>query len=50
MKEPDWKTVTESSLWEYVGWHLAKNNIKTILVGGAVCAIYSDGAYQSGDI
>lgn len=29
---------------------LAKNGIETILVGGAVAAIYSDGIYKSGDL
>lgn len=33
-----------------MGWHLAKNGIETILVGGAVAAIYSEGAYKSGDL
>ena len=50
MKEPQWKTCTEAQLWKYVGWHLAKNGIKTVLVGGAVAAIYSDGIYKSGDL
>jgi len=50
MKEPAWETATEEKIWEYVAWHLAKNDIKTLLVGGAVCAIYSDGAYRSGDL
>lgn len=50
MKEPDWKTCTEKELWEYVATHLAKNGIDTILVGGAVVAIYSEGIYRSGDL
>lgn len=50
MKEPDWKTCTEGELWRYVATHLAKNGIDTILVGGAVVAIYSEGAYRSGDL
>lgn len=50
MKKPNWKKCTEEEVWEYVGWHLAKNGIETILVGGAVAAIYSDGAYKSGDL
>ena len=37
-------------MWKFVGWHLAKNGIETILVGGAVAAIYSDGIYKSGDL
>ncbi len=50
MKEPKWKKATEEEVWQFVGWHLAKNGIQTILVGGAVCAIYSDGIYKSGDL
>ncbi len=50
MKEPDWKNCTEKQLWEYVATHLAKNGIDTILVGGAVVAIYTDGLYRSGDL
>ncbi len=50
MNEPDWKTCNEKELWEYVASHLSKNGISTILVGGAVVAIYSKGAYRSGDL
>lgn len=50
MKQPDWSSCTEEDVWKFVGWHLAKNGIQTILVGGAVAAIYSEGAYQSGDL
>lgn len=50
MKQPKWKDCTEEDVWKYVGWHLAKNGIETILVGGAVAAIYSEGAYKSGDL
>ena len=50
MKEPDWKTADEEVIWKYVARHLAENGIKTVLVGGAVCAIYSEGAYKSGDL
>lgn len=50
MKEPNWEAATEKEVWEYVAWHLAKQDIKTLLVGGAVCAIYSEGAYKSGDL
>ena len=50
MKEPNWKTCTEKELWEYVASHLSKNGIQTILVGGAVVSIYSEGAYKSGDL
>ncbi|MGE5086621.1 MAG: hypothetical protein ACM3MG_09995 [Bacillota bacterium] len=50
MIEPQWKSCTEEEVWKYVAWHLAKNGIETILVGGAVAAIYSDGIYKSGDL
>ena len=50
MKTPDWKNANEEQVWIYVAWHLAENDIETVLVGGAVCSIYSDGAYQSGDL
>lgn len=50
MKEPKWDSCTEEDVWKFVAWHLAKNGIETILVGGAVAAIYSEGAYKSGDL
>lgn len=50
MRAPNWKLATEEQVWKFVGWHLAKNGIETILVGGAVAAIYSDGIYKSGDL
>lgn len=50
MKEPKWEVATEEEVWKFVAWHLAKNGIQTILVGGAVAAIYSDGIYKSGDL
>ena len=50
MKEPNWKTCSEEELWKYVATHLAKNGIDTILVGGAVVAIYTEGVYRSGDL
>lgn len=43
-------TCSEKELWEYVAVHLKKRGIDTVLVGGAVVAIYSNGAYQSGDL
>ena len=36
--------------WQYVAVHLKQHNYETILVGGAVVAIYSDEAYTSGDL
>jgi hypothetical protein len=50
MKEPKWESATEEEVWEYVAWHLARRGISTVLVGGAVCAIYSKGIYKSGDL
>jgi hypothetical protein len=50
MKEPHWESCTEEELWKYVATHLAANGIDTILVGGAVVAVYSEGAYRSGDL
>lgn len=50
MREPNWANCTEEQLWKYVATHLAKNGFDTILVGGAVVAIYSEGAYRSGDL
>ena len=44
------KTCTEEELWKYVASHLKKQGIDTILVGGAVAAIYSNGLYRSGDL
>lgn len=46
----DFKTCSEEELWKYVASHLKKHNVDTILVGGAVVSIYSEGAYESGDL
>lgn len=50
MKTPDWKKCTEEELWKYVSSHLAANGVETVLVGGAVVSIYTEGAYRSGDL
>lgn len=50
MKEPNWKTCSEYELWEYVAWFLGKEGINTVLVGGAVVSVYTEGAYSSGDL
>ncbi|MFT3991512.1 MAG: hypothetical protein QM680_08875 [Luteolibacter sp.] len=50
MIPPAWKTCTENELWLYVSWHLAAAGIQTVLVGGAVVAIYTEGLYRSGDL
>ncbi|MBP7845799.1 MAG: hypothetical protein KA116_13410 [Proteobacteria bacterium] len=46
----DFKECTEEELWKFVAVHLKKHGIDTILVGGAVVSIYSEGAYESGDL
>ncbi len=50
MKEPNWQTCNEKELWEYVAWFLGTKGVSTILVGGAVVSIYTEGAYTSGDL
>ncbi len=44
------KSCTEEQLWHYVAVHLKKRGIDTVLVGGSVVSIYTDGAYKSGDL
>ncbi len=46
----DFKNCTEEELWKYVAAHLKSRNIDTVLVGGAVVSIYTEGAYESGDL
>jgi hypothetical protein len=46
----DFKKCTEEDLWKYIATHLKNKGIDTVLVGGAVVSIYSDGAYKSGDL
>ena len=41
---------TEEELWKFVASHLSSKGIESILVGGAVVSIYSNGAYRSGDL
>jgi len=50
MIEPNRENATEEELWKYVGYFLKKNEIDTVLVGGAVVAIYSSSVYRSGDL
>ncbi len=50
MKTPNWKNCTEEELWKYVAYYLAVAGIESVLVGGAVVAVYSKGAYKSGDL
>ena len=46
----NFKECTEEELWKYVASHLKNRDIDTVLVGGAVVSIYTNGAYQSGDL
>lgn len=46
----NFQTCTEEELWKFVASHLKRRGIDTILVGGAVAAIYSNGLYRSGDL
>jgi len=46
----NYKTCTEDELWKHVAVELKKKGIDTILVGGAVVSIYTDGIYKSGDL
>jgi hypothetical protein len=50
MQPPDWSRCTEEELWHYVAWHLEGEGIRSVLVGGAVVAIYTEGLYRSGDL
>lgn len=50
MKAPNWNHCTEEELWHYVAWHLEGAGIRSVLVGGAVVAIYTEGLYRSGDL
>ena len=50
MNPPDWTRCTEEELWHYVAWHLEGAGIGSVLVGGAVVAIYTGGLYRSGDL
>lgn len=50
MNALDFKTCSEEELWRYVAWHLEGAGIRSILVGGAVVAIYTEGLYRSGDL
>lgn len=46
----DFTSCNEEELWKYVGKHLADNGFDAVLVGGAVVSIYTEGAYESGDL
>ena len=46
----NFSTCSEEQLWKFVGSHLSKNGIDAVLVGGAVVSVYTNGAYESGDL
>ncbi len=46
----DLRSCSEEELWKYVGGHLSEKGLDVVLVGGAVVSIYSEGAYESGDL
>jgi hypothetical protein len=50
MNPPDFGTCREEELWHYVAWHLEGAGIHSVLVGGAVVSIYTEGLYRSGDL
>lgn len=49
-KPIDLSNCTELELWRHVASHLEARGVGVVLVGGAVVAIYSKGAYTSGDL
>ena len=50
MEEPEWSRCSEEELWRYVAVHLESKGISSVLVGGGVVAIYTEGLYRSGDL
>jgi hypothetical protein len=50
MQPPSWTNCTEEDAWRFVAWHLEGEGIRSVLVGGAVVAIYTSGLYRSGDL
>ncbi|MCH7229196.1 hypothetical protein [Haloferula sp. A504] len=50
LSPPDWATCSEEQLWHYVAWHLEGAGIRSVLVGGAVVSIHTEGLYRSGDL
>jgi len=46
----NFKNCSEEDLWHFVAVHLKKHGIDTVLVGGSVVSIYTNGAFQSGDL
>lgn len=50
MLKIDFKNFNEKKLWHYVAVHLKKKGFDTVLVGGAVVSVYTNGLYHSGDL
>lgn len=50
MKTIDFKNISIKALAEFVGKHLSKHDIDTVLVGGACVSIYTKNRYISGDL
>ncbi|HEX9708926.1 MAG TPA: hypothetical protein VGB42_03030 [Candidatus Thermoplasmatota archaeon] len=48
--ELDFGSCSEEQLWCFVASHLERQGIGVVLVGGAVVAVYTQGAYRSGDL
>jgi hypothetical protein len=46
----DLRNCSEADLWRFIAAHLERRRIHVVLVGGAVVAIHSEGAYRSGDL
>ena len=49
-EELDLSKCSETDLWHHVAVHLEARGIGVVLVGGAVVAVYTEGAYRSGDL
>ena len=50
MADFNYQNCSIEELWKHVGVELAKHDVDVVLVGGAVASIYTEGAYQSGDL
>lgn len=46
----DFSNCRVEELWRYVSSHLEREEISTVLVGGAVVSVYTNDAYRSGDL
>ena len=50
MDEPDWKNCLLEEFWGCVAWQLWEAGIESVLVGGAVATIYTDGECETDHI